>query len=857
MLSLKRSAFIFWCIIFFCSAVHCQEKLSPHIKNNVFKIVPEKTPFSVSVHNARLFEKQYDGKVTILHQSNSTYYTLTLKNNDVLEELKNDSNIVFIDSHHSPTSESDFEYSNLAFNRINKIHHNAPTLSGASSKVSIKELAFDPLNIDLLKRNFTTSVSPTASSQHATNMAILIAGSGNSSYHTRGVANQATLTSSDFAVLFPDNPSIFNSNNINIQNHSYGVGIENYYGNEAAAYDQQVYQYPNQLHVFSAGNIGTSKPSTGIYQNLSFANLSGNFKQAKNVLIVNAVDTTLNINSFNSRGPAFDGRVKPELTAYGQGGTSDAAALVSGISTLIHEKYALVTQQIPDAAMTKAILIASADDLGSDGIDYLYGYGNVNAEKAMALVEAHQTLVVNLVSNQQLSLPISIPANVGEIKIAIVWNDPPALVNSTSVLINDIESWVDFNSTTILPWVLSSYPNIDSLRALPKRKKDHLNNVEYITLANPTPGSITLHVKSGILTGASQSVSISYSFQSNQAFTWNFPQVNDALEGGKKNLLVWEAVKDAKGNLYLSVDGGVWQLINSDIDLNHYTYWTCPNILAVAKLKMVVGAQEFVTDEFVISPLLKLNTAFVCADQIGLTWNKINGATRYEVYTMGDQLLAKIMTSTDTLLTFTPTSNYFYAVAPRLNNRNGLKSDLINYTQQGVFCYINLFTVKRFNSNIIKTNLVLSSWYGIKHISIYKTVGGLTTLYKNINPAQSLSIEFDDTSLSPGIMSYQAEITFESGTKLLSEIAQVIVEETGNALLYPNPVSSNQDLTFLTEGGGIKLRIVDLLGKVIFEKVLQNVNESIDVINLTNGLYLYQLFSSTGVFTGGGKFIKQ
>ena len=106
-------------------------------------------------------------------------------------------------------------------------------------------------------------------------------------------------------------------------------------------------------------------------------------------------------------------------------------------------------------------------------------------------------------------------------------------------------------------------------------------------------------------------------------------------------------------------------------------------------------------------------------------------------------------------------------------------------------------------------------------------------------------------------MSYQAEITFESGTKLLSEIAQVIVEETGNAILYPNPVSSNQDLTFLTEGGGIKLRIVDLLGKVIFEKVLQNVNESIDVVNLTNGLYLYQLFSSTRAFTGGGKFIKQ
>ena len=83
-----------------------------------------------------------------------------------------------------------------------------------------------------------------------------------------------------------------------------------------------------------------------------FANITGNFKQAKNVLIVNAVDTTLSINSFNSRGPAFDGRLKPELTAYGSGGTSDAAALVSGISALIHEKYQSINQKIPDASLT-------------------------------------------------------------------------------------------------------------------------------------------------------------------------------------------------------------------------------------------------------------------------------------------------------------------------------------------------------------------------------------------------------------------------------------------------------------------------------------------------------------------------
>ena len=88
----------------------------------------------------------------------------------------------------------------------------------------------------------------------------------------------------------------------------------------------QVDQSPTLLHVFLAGNQGTAKPSAGMYRDLGFANLTGNFKQAKNVLIVSAVDSTMTVNSLNSRGPAYDGRVKPELVAHGQGGTSEAAA---------------------------------------------------------------------------------------------------------------------------------------------------------------------------------------------------------------------------------------------------------------------------------------------------------------------------------------------------------------------------------------------------------------------------------------------------------------------------------------------------------------------------------------------------
>jgi hypothetical protein len=77
----------------------------------------------------------------------------------------------------------------------------------------------------------------------------------------------------------------------------------------------------------------------------------------------------------------------------------------------------------------------------------------------------------------------------------------------------------------------------------------------------------------------------------------------------------------------------------------------------------------------------------------------------------------------------------------------------------------------------------------------------------------------------------------------------------GKAILYPNPVTSSSDLNILSGGAGQKFRILDLLGKILFEKDLELVVESIDLINLPSGLYLYQV-QSQGKVTDAGRFIK-
>ncbi|MBI1768950.1 MAG: S8 family peptidase [Bacteroidetes bacterium] len=833
-----------------------QVNLSPQLKNN-FHFEAKKTRLSVSVRDLEAFKKKYVDRI-LIHtlQDQSNIVIISALHQKTFDQLKDDANVLFIDHHEKVREEATLDHVNSNFNRITKAHFAFPDILGSNQKISIKEQRFDTSDIDLKNRSFTTSVTPSTTSQHATTMAILVGGGGNSSWRATGVVPQSQLTSSDFSNLSPDIVTIFNSNYIHLQNHSYGVGIENYYGNEAVAYDLQVYQNPTLLHVFSSGNSGQSKPTSGTYSNLTFANLTGNFKHAKNILVVNAVDTTLSINSLNSRGPAFDGRVKPELTTFGQGGTSEAAALASGISALVQEKYNVTNGQLPDASMVKAILIASSDDIGPKGIDYLYGYGNINAYKALKLVELNQQTKVTMASNDQINVPINIPASTSEIKIAVAWSDPPAAVNVNTVLINDIESWLDDGSTITLPWTLNSYPNSDSLLAAPKRNADHFNNVEYITLANPPQGLYQLVLKSGALTNSSQTVSVAYWMNQQKQFSWDFPDSTQIIEGGKKNLLVWEAEPNQKGDLYLQLNQGNWQLIKSGLDLNSYFYWSSPNQLTKAKLKMVIGTKEFVSGEFLISPLLKMSTAFSCADSIGLIWNAVKAPVSYELYTMGSQYLKKFSDTKDTLQVLPKSKDKFFSVAPVLNGVTGLKSEAIDYTQQGAFCYLNLFAAARFSALQVRVQLSLSSWYNVGHVIIFKTVNnGVPIPYKNISPSSSTQFIYFDADLISGAMVYQAEIFFKNGLTLFSDIIEIPIEEKGKVILYPNPVSaSKSDLNILSEGIGT-FRVLDLFGRTVLEKDIRLFEDVLDVVNLPAGLYIYQFLSGDQV-KDTGRFVK-
>lgn len=253
--------------------------------------------------------------------------------------------------------------------------------------------------------------------------------------------------------------------------------------------------------------------------------------------------------------------------------------------------------------------------------------------------------------------------------------------------------------------------------------------------------------------------------------------------------------------------------------------------------------------------MAQITTAFNCTDSIGLTWNKVNGATGYYLYKMGNQFLEKFDSTSNMIRVFPKSSYEYFTVSPIWNGVSGLKSETINYKDQGASCYFNLFSAERFSATQVKVTISLSSWHNVDHLIVYKTAGGVKTVYKTYQPSELLQFSLYDADLIAGMMVYEAELVFKKGKSLLSDVSEVPIEEKGKAIVYPNPVTSENYLNILSAGGGLQIRIQDCFGRALMVKALELVVESIDISDLPSGLYLYQIVDQ-GKINVTGKIIK-
>src|SRR5205809_3251087 len=373
---------------------------------------------------------------------NANFFMLTTRLSFITDTLINNAFILSADVLlQAPKEEMVINDHDNSVNTINLFFSEYPKVNGTGLFASVKENLFDTTDIDFKGRYQLTSNSSSSITTHATTMATLISGGGNSFFTGQGIAWGSKVSSSDFANLLPDSDSSYARYGTSVQNHSYGTVIENFYGTDANAFDQAVINNPHLVYVFSAGNSGALAAGEGQYKNLTgFANSTGNFKQAKNIMIVGSIDSFYHIPIASSKGPAYDGRIKPELVAYGNDGSSGAAAITSGAALAVQSAYAKLHHgSLPANALVKAILINSADDVYNAGPDYYSGYGNVNVYKAVRDVSSGNYFSGTIKQSHTDKFTITVPGNVKNLKITLVWNDEPAQANSFTALVNDLD----------------------------------------------------------------------------------------------------------------------------------------------------------------------------------------------------------------------------------------------------------------------------------------------------------------------------------------------------------------------------------------------------------------------------------
>jgi hypothetical protein len=792
-----------------------------------------------------------DSTLKIIRQYNTANLIVVKTNWRTIRSLLLKKQVNFVDVYRQPKEELVLNNLDISVNKINAVHSAFPFLNGSETVVSLKENLPDTNDIDIKNRYVSTNLSSTIGSTHASNMASIIAGAGNTWFKGKGVAWGASLSSASFDILLPENDDVYGRYNISVQNHSYGTGIENYYGADAAAYDASVVQRPELLHVFSSGNSGTNEATSGTYKGITgFANLTGSFKMAKNIITVGNVDSVYRVLPRSSKGPAFDGRIKPEVVAYAEDGSSGAAAIVSGISLLLQQAYKSVKGSLPPAALIKAVLINSADDVGPKGIDYVSGFGNVNALKSIRTIVENRYFNGTVGNNEKVSYNFSVPPGLKELKITMVWADTTASPNTNKALVNDLDMSLSLPALNEnwLPWVLNTAANVDSLKQAPIRKRDSLNNIEQITITDPASGNYVLNITGySVKKFFSQSYNIAYIFDSLNKFEWYNPSENTNFLKHNNSIIRWSnSFPDSTGVLKYKLDKeNVWHTIDNTVILSRgYYNWNVPDITGKANLRIDLNNTTFTSKEFSISDTTSINVVFNCQDSVLLNWNKMAGVDSFRIFELGEKYMRKLKDTPDTSIIFYKNTNnsFYYSVCPLFKQTEGMRTISLKYDSKQVGCLITSF-VGNISDNHVRLQVQVLESAVIKSVIWQKILpNSVEDLKKVTLNGYNYTFFYTDSFLTNGINLYRVKLELINGTEVFSDIKAFLYTGFENYSIFPNPVQKKAPITIISKDANEGLlQVFSSAGIKILEQKIDYQYNIVPTDKFVSGLYFFKL----------------
>lgn len=355
------------------------------------------------------------------------------------------------------------------------------------------------------------------------------------------------------------------ANELLVSNHSYGT-VQGWYWNgsgwewtggagnedpdfgaytsESKAIDNVAYNAPYYLICWAAGNdFGDGnggpgpQPPDGAIDNGDCIGPEG---MAKNILAVGAVEKVTNytdpssvkLASFSSRGPADDGRIKPDIVAAGvsvystvssaddacgtMSGTSMATPNLSGSLILLQQLYYQLHGQYMRAATLKGLVIQTAKEAGPNpGPDHWYGWGLADIEHAARVIWEENGQNIRIIeaslNNGDTYSFTFYTDGTAPVALTLCWTDVPGnnlssgLDDPTPALVNDLDVVIkDASNDEYFPWIGPSTPTGPATKGV-----NNVDNVEKIEFTPPAPGNYTVTVShKGTLIDAPQAFSI-------------------------------------------------------------------------------------------------------------------------------------------------------------------------------------------------------------------------------------------------------------------------------------------------------------------------------------------------------------
>ena len=299
------------------------------------------------------------------------------------------------------------------------------------------------------------------------------------------------------------------------------AAVQNNYSAASQDVDTFMFQHPDFLILFAAGNSG---PGTG-----SVGSPSTN----KNGISVGATLRGTSANSmagFSSCGPTSDGRIKPDLTMPGSNivsarndtnvasnncatttmsGTSMASPAAAGMAALARQYYtggfyptgAAVAANAftPSAALVKATLLNSTQTMTGTGTgpvpNNCQGWGRVLLDDTLFFTGQARTLFATDdagfaqgATGQTKTFTVQVAAGQA-LRATLAWTDFPSTPAASVNLNNDLDLTVSGPSGTFLGNVFANSQSTTGGTA------DRRNNVEQVTILAPAAGSYTITVR--------------------------------------------------------------------------------------------------------------------------------------------------------------------------------------------------------------------------------------------------------------------------------------------------------------------------------------------------------------------------